>query len=160
MRAAILRSACQPGCLSAPAMTGRLVSTTLAVSDAFFLLIGSSCSRRGYGFRSRWRRFHAPDKGYGTVTYGGVSRLAGGGWGTFASGHQVKQERQLLGGIPGQIMVHGVADDQLGVLVAQVGGVDGFHRLKHGRLGRGVVDVSGDHLVDRDGRAEPDDGVV
>ena len=54
-------------------------------------------------------------------------------------------------------MVHGVADDQLGVLVAQVGGVDGFHRLKHGRLGRGVVDVSGDHLVDRDGRAEPDD---
>jgi len=36
MRAAILRSLCQPGFLSVPATVGRLVGTTLAVTGAYF----------------------------------------------------------------------------------------------------------------------------
>ncbi len=56
-------------------------------------------------------------------------------------------------------MVLGVADDQVGILVPQVGGVDGLERVGHRRFGGGVVDVGGDHVLDPD-RPDLDDAVV
>ena len=47
-------------------------------------------------------------------------------------------------------MILGVADNQVSVLVAQVGGIDDLDRRADGRLGVGVVDERGDDLVDRD----------
>src|ERR1700749_344019 len=92
------------------------------------------------------------------------SQCCGPEWLTFRrqsrSSEQVEEERQLLVRIPGQVVVLRVANNQLGILIAQVGDVDELDGPRHGRFGVGVVDVSGDDVVDRDGRAQPDDGVV
>ena len=66
---------------------------------------------------------------------------------------QVKQEWQFLVGVPGQIMVLGIADYQVSVLIAQVSFVDGRDRRGDRRLSVGVVHKCGDDVLDRDGRA-------
>src|SRR5689334_15696559 len=98
--------------------------------------------------RSHCDPFRALHETYGTVTYGVVASADRVDRLTSAS-HQLQQEWQLLVGVPGQIVVLRVADDQIGVLIAQVGGVDGLDGLRHRGLGPGVVDVRGDHVVDR-----------
>ena len=57
-------------------------------------------------------------------------------------------------------MVLGVADDEFGVLIAQVSGVDGLDRRQHRRFGVGVVDVGGDHVVVSDRARKPNHRVV
>src|SRR5690625_4730397 len=104
MRAASERSAFHPGRRSAPATVGRTVSATWALTLMYFFAINNL----------RYRRLRR----------GGQPRIV--------AGHrrlqQLQQERQLLGGVPGQIVILGVADGQLGVLVAEVGRVDGRDR--------------------------------
>jgi len=45
--------------------------------------------------------------------------------------------------VPGQIVILGVADDEVGVFIAEVGGVDRLDGRQHDGLGIGVVDSGG-----------------
>src|SRR2546423_1756608 len=95
----------------------------------------SSVSRRTSRMRPRNSRAasrRASSPGYSTIARLLPRRFAAS---IVAGLQQIEQERQLLIRIPRQVVVQRVADDQLGVLVAQVGGVDGLDRPPDGLLG-------------------------
>jgi len=76
------------------------------------------------------------------------------------SSEQLEQKREFLRRVPGQVVVLGVADDEFGVLVTQVGGVDGLDRGHDGGLRIGVVHVCRDHIIERDRPGQPHHRVV
>lgn len=63
---------------------------------------------------------------------------------------QLQQKRQLLAGVPGQVVVLRVTDGQLGILVTEIRQVDHLDRGPDGRLRRRVVEVRGDDVADAD----------
>ena len=73
---------------------------------------------------------------------------------------QVEQEWQLMGRIPGQVVVLGVPDGQLGILVAQVGRVDHLDCRPYRRFGGGVVHISSGNSVQSDPAGDPHHGIV
>src|SRR3954468_25001602 len=73
---------------------------------------------------------------------------------------QLQQKRQLLGGVPGQVVILSVTDGELGVLVAEICQVDHLDGGPDGRLRPRVVEVRGDDVADADRTRQPHHGVV